>query len=71
MNDKERIPHGDEEQEELSDGTPIYLPPVNDKCHDCGVEGGELHILGCDVEQCPECGLQLLGCDHTVDMRRD
>lgn len=25
------------------------------RCHDCGVELGEVHIPGCDWEQCPAC----------------
>lgn len=33
------------------------------KCGDCGVEPGEMHKAGCDVEQCPECGGQSIGCD--------
>lgn len=33
------------------------------KCHDCGVEEGEVHWYGCEVEVCPFCGEQLIGCD--------
>ena len=33
-----------------------------DNCYDCGVRPGELHRPGCDVEQCPHCGWQLLTC---------
>ena len=29
-------------------------------CCDCGVMPGGFHHLGCDVEQCPNCGDQLL-----------
>ena len=31
-------------------------------CHDCGCEEGEIHGFGCDVERCPFCGSQLIGC---------
>jgi hypothetical protein len=34
-------------------------------CHDCGAAKGNLHHPGCDVERCPVCGLQAIGCDHT------
>ncbi len=35
-------------------------------CHDCRVIDGEYHVPGCDVEQCPECGGQLIGCDCDI-----
>jgi hypothetical protein len=31
-------------------------------CHDCNVVTGQLHHAGCDMEQCPKCGGQLLSC---------
>jgi hypothetical protein len=31
-------------------------------CHDCGVEEGQLHLPGCDMERCPFCGNQLISC---------
>lgn len=31
-------------------------------CHDCGVQKGQYHTEGCDVEECPKCHGQLLGC---------
>ena len=32
-------------------------------CHDCRAEEGQLHLLGCDMERCPNCGRQLISCD--------
>lgn len=31
-------------------------------CHDCHANPGEYHDMGCDVEQCPDCGRQMIGC---------
>jgi hypothetical protein len=31
-------------------------------CHDCLVENGHYHVLGCDVEECPSCAGQLISC---------
>jgi hypothetical protein len=31
-------------------------------CHDCLVENGQYHVLGCDVEECPSCAGQLISC---------
>jgi TIR domain-containing protein len=31
-------------------------------CHDCSALPGEYHVPGCDVEECPVCGSQALGC---------
>jgi TIR domain-containing protein len=38
-------------------------------CHDCGVVHGQLHVLGCDMEECANCGEQLIscGCKTTTD----
>jgi hypothetical protein len=35
----------------------------HDCCPDCDVSPGEHHKLGCDIEQCPYCGGQLISCD--------
>lgn len=37
-------------------------------CHDCGVEEGDLHNLGCDMERCPFCGNQLIACSCRYTM---
>ncbi|MFX1294581.1 MAG: hypothetical protein ACFFD2_06985 [Promethearchaeota archaeon] len=39
------------------------------RCHDCGImnKQGNFHHLGCDIERCPCCGLQLISCGCNVD----
>jgi hypothetical protein len=32
------------------------------RCHDCGIKVGGIHHPGCDVEECPRCGGQLISC---------
>lgn len=32
------------------------------KCHDCGVDPGQIHEKGCDWEICSNCGRQALVC---------
>jgi hypothetical protein len=39
------------------------MHPEGDPCPDCDVAPGEIHEWGCDIEQCPYCGGQLISCD--------
>ena len=32
-------------------------------CGDCGVVKGQLHVPGCDIEQCAICDGQVISCD--------
>ncbi len=50
----ERIRYGNEEDDWGANDHP---------CGDCGVEKGEFHVPGCDVERCPSCSGQMIGCD--------
>lgn len=32
-------------------------------CHDCNAGLGKYHHMGCDWEKCPNCSMQLIGCE--------
>lgn len=37
------------------------------RCGDCGVARGGVHHHGCDMEQCPNCGGQMIACGCWFD----
>ena len=54
---------------DFPDGTrlksvPYYIDGVSDdhRCHDCNIGLGGYHHPGCDMEECPKCGGQLISC---------
>ena len=54
-----RIRYGDEAEDWGANDGP---------CHDCGVVKGQYHVpCICDVERCPSCGEQVIGCDCHYD----
>jgi len=58
------IPYGEGEETKYIDvDSPDYR-----YCHDCAVKKGQQHHYGCDMENCPKCGGQLIscGCDLSI-----
>lgn len=45
-------------------------PPKTDCCC-CRVGPGELHVSGCDIEQCPDCGGQVISCGCHAHLPKD
>ncbi|MBR9700385.1 hypothetical protein GOV11_00800 [Candidatus Woesearchaeota archaeon] len=33
------------------------------RCRDCGALPGKFHHSGCDIEECPVCGHQIISCE--------
>lgn len=40
-----------------------YTEKEYEYCGDCGAINDEYHVFGCDIEECPKCGGQLLSCE--------
>jgi hypothetical protein len=57
-----RVPYGAEND----DWNAEHMP-----CHDCRVVKGQFHVPSCDVESCPACGGQAIGCDCQYDDTAD
>ena len=54
-----RIRYGDEDEDWGADDGP---------CHDCAVVKGQFHVpFLCDMERCPACGEQVIGCDCSYE----
>ncbi len=49
-----RIRYGDESEQLAAGSRP---------CPDCKVQQGQFHVPSCDLEECPSCGGQAIGCD--------
>lgn len=47
---------------------PESITASSKPCGDCGVTEEYLHVIGCDIELCPICGHQLLGCGHRTQI---
>jgi len=60
----ERIEYGSETEAQIEGGSMLYIPRESENCPDCGANQGDLHKMGCDVEQCPVCSEQLISCGH-------
>jgi hypothetical protein len=56
--DYNRIPFGQEQNQPTEE---------MDNCGGCGVRNGQLHVPGCDIEQCPNCHEQLTSCACECD----
>jgi len=42
---------------------------IDTECSNCGVPTGWLHLLSCDLEQCPKCEQQALSCSCDYERR--
>ncbi len=51
-------------REKMGDGSIVNrIPNFGDTCGDCNAGAGQYHHPGCDMEECPVCHGQAMGCD--------
>lgn len=69
------IPYGDEREVLFGFTFDREDAPLRDQtadyCHDCYTPKGGTHHPGCDSEQCPKCGFQLISCGCLHDVSED
>ena len=47
----------------------FFSEAIDNECSNCGVPTGFLHLLPCDLEQCPCCHAQALSCKCAYEKR--
>ncbi len=52
-------------------GSEFDFDAESNGCADCGVAVGSFHHWGCDQEECPRCGQQLITCGCAPDRMLD
>lgn len=66
MLDEKTITCPENKEVKYPDGTKLPSVPYDrgepGRCHDCKVDNGQKHHPGCDMERCPKCKGQLIGC---------
>ena len=63
--DWQRIKYGEET------GAWAGFADTHPHCPDCAVAKGQYHVPGCDIERCPRCGGQVIGCYCCEDEEED
>ena len=58
-----RVRYGDEEDD--------WGAGRSELCHDCSAIKGQYHVPGCDVERCPLCGGQAIGCEDDYEYEEE
>lgn len=53
---------GGKQVERIRFGDGTWTMPASEVCHGCDVVKGQYHVRGCDMEECPVCHGEALGC---------
>jgi hypothetical protein len=58
---------GDSRHDRIRFGGEKPIRQTSPTCHDCSVILGQLHVRGCDREECPFCHRQAIACSCPFD----